>query len=73
MHFIFNEKLYKQVYVVAIESPLGKDFITEFKAVYYDFYVNNIFVLFKFPEQVVHFPNYFNSKHFNILFTFERR
>ena len=86
-HFLFNNTLYKQVDGVAMGSPLGptlanaflafhekqwlKDCPKEFKPVYYRRYVDDIFVLFKSHDHLLHFRNYLNSKHQNISFSFE--
>ena len=42
-----------------------------FKPVYHKRYVDDIFVLFKKPEQVLRFVNYMNKSHKNIKFSFE--
>ena len=42
-----------------------------FKTVYYERYVDDIFVLFEKPEQVIRFVNYINKGHKNRKFSFE--
>ena len=85
--FIFDNKLYKQIDVVAMGSPLGPTLAnaflchyeqiwlsecpSQFKPVVYRRYVDDIFVLFKSKEHLKLFVNYMNSKHKNIKFTFE--
>ena len=44
----------------------------KFKPVFYERYVDDIFVLFRKEEQLQLFPNYFNSCHENIKFTSEK-
>ena len=41
------------------------------KPVYYERYVDDIFVLFEKPEQVSRFVKYMNKRHKNIKFSFE--
>ena len=43
--------------------------MNEFKPVYYRRYVDNIFVLFCWPDHLEKFKSYLNSKHRNIRFT----
>ena len=43
----------------------------KFKQVFYKRYVDDIFVLFKRPQNVKPFVGYTNSKHQNINFSFE--
>ena len=85
--FIFDNKLYKQIDEVAMDSPLGPTLAnaflchyekiwlhecpSQFKPVVYKRYVDDIFVLFKSKEHLKLFVNYMNSKHRNIKFTFE--
>ena len=75
---------YQQVDGVAMGSPLGSslantflahfqeiwfnDFPDGFKSVYYKIYVDDIFVLFWFPDQLEKFNEYLNTKHVNIKF-----
>ena len=85
--FIFDDKLYKQIDGVAMDSPLGSTLAnaflchyertwlnkcpSQFKPVVYRCYVDDIFVLFKSKEHVKFFVNYMNLKHKNIKYTFE--
>ena len=85
--YIFDNKFYKQLDGVAMDSPLvstpANAFLchyekiwvnqcfSQFKSVVYRIYVENIFVLFKSKEHLKLFANYLNSKHKNIKFTFE--
>ena len=80
---LFDNIYYSQVDGVAMGSPLGptlanvflchherkwlEDCPERFRHVYW--YVDDIFVLFKKPEQL--FVNYMKRKHNNIIFTFE--
>ena len=84
-HFVFNEKLYKQVEGMAMGSPLGPTFANifmcyleelylsncpiAFKPIFYKRYVDDTFALFKDPSHVDLFLNYINSFHANIKFT----
>ena len=43
-----------------------KDCPKSFKPMYYKRYVDDIFVLFRKPEQVLQFVNYMNKRHKNI-------
>ena len=85
--FIFDNKLYKQIDEVAMDSPLGptlanaflchyekiwlNECLSQFKTVVYKRYVDDIYVLFKSKEHLKLFVNYMNSKHRNIKFTFK--
>ena len=87
MFFLFDQKYYSQIDGVAMGSPLGptlaniflcyhettwiKNCPKSFKPVYYKRYVDDIFVLFKKPEQVSRFVKYMNKRHKNIKFSFE--
>ena len=84
---LFNQKFYSQIDGVAMGSPLGPIFANmflchhetkclqkcpkAFKPVFYKRYVDDIFVLFEKPEQVLPFVNYMNKKHKNISFPYE--
>ena len=84
---LFDQKYYSQIDGVAIGSPLGPTFGNiflchrgttwlkncpkAFKPVYCKRYVDDIFVLFEKPEQVLRFVNYINKRHKNIKFSFE--
>ena len=86
-HFIFDGTLYKQIDGVAMGSPLGptlanaflvyheKNWLEhcplEYRPLYYQRYVDDIFVLFNSAEYLKHFHSYFNSCHLNISFTIE--
>ena len=85
--FIFDNRLYCQIYGVAKGSPLGstlanaflchyeKEWLDscpiEFKPKLYKSYVDDIFVMFRSRDHVKKFVNYINTKHLNIRFTFE--
>ena len=85
--FILDNKFYKQLDGVAMDSPLvstpANPFLchyekiwlnqrpSQFKTVVYRRYVENICILFKSKEHLKLFANYVNSKHKNIKFTFE--
>ena len=84
---LFDQKYYSQIDGVAMGSPLGptlaniflcyhetaclKNCPKSFKPVYYKRYVDDIFVLFEKPEQVLQFVNYISKIHKNIKFSFE--
>ena len=85
--FNFEGKIYQQIDVVAMGSPLGPTLANaflcfheqiwlnecpdEFKSVYYRRYVDDILVLFRSPNRLEKFKN-LNSKHRNIRFTCEK-
>ena len=85
--FLFDNDYYHQKDGVAMGSPLGptlanaflcyyeeqwlRDCPVEFAPLYYKRYVDDIFVLFRSPDHVVHFQNYMNSKHASMSFTSE--
>ena len=87
-YFVFNGQLYKQVDGVAMGSPLGptlanaflvyfeKNWLrncpSDFKPHYYQWYVNDIFVLFTPPRHLEAFRNFLNGRHANLSFTIER-
>ena len=76
--FIFDNKLYKQIDEVAMDSPLGPTLAnaflchyekiwlhecpSQFKPVVYKRYVDDIFVLFKSKEHLKLFVSYMNLK-----------
>ena len=84
---LFDMECYNQIDGVAIGSPLGptlanvflchhekkwlNDCPNNFKPAFYKRYVNGIFVLLKKSEHVQLFVNYMNSKHKNVLFSYE--
>ena len=84
---LFDQKYHSQINEVTMGSPLGATFNIflchhhettglkncpkSFKPVYYGRYVDDIFLLFKKPEQVSRFVNYMNKKHKNIKFSFD--
>ena len=86
-YFIFNGKLYKQVDVVAMGSPLGptlaiaflvhfeKNWLqncpSDFKTYYYRRYVDDIYVLFNSTLHLEAFRNFLNGRHANMSFTIE--
>ena len=45
---------------------------SEFKPVFYRRYVDDVFVLFKSTDHLEKFPNYFNTCHPNMSFSFEK-
>ena len=85
--FMFNNKYYKQVDGVAIESPLGpalaniftrsleskwlRDCPNDLKSVFYRHYIDDIFVWFSSPDHAYKFMEYLSSKHPNIKFSIE--
>ena len=84
---LFNGNYYQQIDGVAMGSPLGPslaniflcyheqnwlaDCPTSFKPIYYQRYVDDIFILFRDPLQVEQFKTYMNSQHQNMSFTSE--
>ena len=82
---LFDNKYYRQIDGVAMGSPLGptlaniflcshesnwlKDCPKDFKHVYYERYVDDIFVLFNKPEHEQFFLEYVNKKHNNMKFS----
>ena len=79
---LFGQKYYSQIDGVGMGSPLGptwahheatwlKNCPKAFKLVYYKRYVDDIFVLFEKPEQVLRFVNYMSKRHKNSKFSFE--
>ena len=86
-YFLFDSIVYQQVDGVAMGSPLDRsltnaflahyeeiwlnDCLDEFKPVYYNRYVEDIFVLFCSPHHLEKFNEYLNTKHANIKFTNE--
>ena len=83
---LFHQKYYSQIDGVAMGSPLGPTLVNilcyhettwlkncpkSFKPVYDKRYVNDIFVLFEKPVQVLWFVNYMNKRHKDIKFSFE--
>ena len=86
-YFIFNNISYKQIDGVAMGSPLGPSlanaFLThleqnwldscplEYRPLYYQRYVADIFVLFKSSDHLKRFQSYLNSCHVNMSFTIE--
>ena len=84
---LFDQKYYSQIDGVAMCSLLGptlaniflchhettwlKNYQRFFKPVYYKRYIDDIFVLFKKPEQDLRFVNYMNKRRKNIKFSFE--
>ena len=53
------------------ETTWLKNCPKSFKSVYYKRYVDDIFVLFEKPEQVLQFVNYISKRHKNVKFSFE--
>ena len=86
-HFIFDATLYKQLDGVAMGSPLApilaniflfyhvKNWLEhcplEYRPLYYQRYVDDIFVLFNSAEHLKRFHSYLNFRHLNISFTIE--
>ena len=86
-YFIFNNVLYKQIDRVAMGSPLrpslANAFLThheqdwldssplEYRPLYYQRYVDDIFVLFKSSDHLKRFQSYLNSSHVSMSFTIE--
>ena len=84
---LLDQKYYCQIDRLAMGSPLVptlanifichhetrwlKNCLESFKPVYYKRYVDDIFVLFGKPEQVLRFVNYMNKRQNNIKFLFE--
>ena len=84
---LFDGEYYKQTDGVAMGSPLGPTLAniflgfheqnwlnscpTEFKPAYYARYVDDIFVLFHNPDDLVKFKEYMNNRHPNMHFTSE--
>ena len=87
-YFLFDGIVYQQVDRVAMGSSVGPSlanafmahyeqiwlnyFPDEFKPVYYKRYVDDIFVLFRFPHHLEKFNEYLNTKHAYIKFTNEK-
>ena len=77
--FMFNKHYYRQIGGVAIGSPLGPTLAniflcqheeqwlescpTQFKPTYFKRYVDDIFCLFQYEQQVNKFEKYLNSRH----------
>ena len=84
---MFDVAFYTQIDVVAMRSTLvpslANDFLChhetkwlndcpeKFKPVFHKRYVDDILVLFKRPQHVKPFVGYMNSKHKNIIFSYE--
>ena len=84
---LFDQKYHSQTDGVAAGSPLDptlanvflcyrettwlKNCPKSFKPVYYKRYVDDIFVLFEKPKQVLQFVNYMNERHKNMNFSFQ--
>ena len=87
-YFLFDGIIYHQIDGVTMGSPLGhslanaflahyeqiwlNDCPDEFNPVYYKRYVDDIFVLFRSPQNLEKFNEYLNTKHTNIKFTSEK-
>ena len=87
-YFLFDWKLYRQVNVVAMGSPLGPTLtniflwyyeeiwlpncLLECKPTYNERYVDNIFVLLESGTQVESFKNLMNTCRPKMKFTFEK-
>ena len=83
-YFIFNGKLYKQVDGLAVRSTLGptlanaflvhfgKNWLqncsSDFKPHYYQWYVDDTFVLFTLPKYFDAFHNFLNGAYFDFIF-----
>ena len=86
-HFIFNDSLYEQIDEIAMGSPLGPLFAdiflsshekswhdncpSNFKSSCYRRYVNDCFLLFRFPNHIPLFLNFLNRQLPTISFAFE--
>ena len=87
-HFIFNNKVFRQIDSMAMGSPLGPTFAnifmchleglyidqcpSDFKPVFYRRYVDDTFLLFKEKHHAALFLDFVNSFHRNIQFTMEQ-
>ena len=87
-HFIFNNKVFRQIDGMAMGSPLGPTFAnifmchledlyinqcpSDFKPVFYRRYVDDTFLLFKEKHHANLFLDFVNSFHRNIQFTMEQ-
>ena len=85
--FYFNGYYFRQIDGVAMGSPLGPHLANAFLCyhestwldncplsyapILYARYVDDIFVLMRSKESILHLVNYLNSKHLNIRFTWE--
>ena len=56
----------------SFESKWLRDCPNDFKPVFYRHYINDIFVLFSFPDHADKFREYLPSKHPNINFSIEK-
>ena len=86
-YFLFDKDSYQQIDGVAMGSPLGPTLANAFlshhektwlencppafKPVFYRRYVDDIFLLFKKPDDLPKFQSYMNSCHSSISFSFE--
>ena len=85
-HFLYNERLYTQVDGVQMGSPLGptlanwflgdieRSIFKDCKSWYpkfYTRYVDDVFAVFKQPDDVLRFLCFLNSQHENLKFTVE--
>ena len=59
------------IFLCHYETTRLKNCQKAFKTVYYKRHVDDIFVLFEKPEQVLQFVYYMNKRHKNIKFLFE--
>ena len=85
--FVFNGTCYEQRDGVAMGSPLGptlaniflfywgetwiKKCPAQFKPIYYNRFMDDTFVLFSSSDHVLKFHKYINSRHKNMIFTYE--
>ena len=83
--FLFNDKMYRQLDGVAMDSPLGPSFAniflsyhekqwlqncpSDFKPTLYRRYIDDTFLLFRDPAHIPKFLVYINSCHASIQFT----
>ena len=86
-YFIFNNKLYRQVEGLRMGLPFAptfaniflaydekngfNDYPLNFPLIFYKRYMDDTFILFKYPSHAPLFLQYLNNRHSNINFTIE--
>ena len=60
-----------KAFLFHFEKECLHTYSAEFKSKLHKWYVNDIFVMFQFRDYAKRFVDYMNTKHPNILFTFE--